>query len=146
MCCLRECFSSLTPLFLMLLLYGGLSHIIFHFLYSLLLFFCKTMDFGSITFLDIQMFFNAAWYSSFTNSNFCLSDEFLQSNLLNDNSNLFRISDGWFDNISQQLGVILLSVRTICVRPYVKCNINKVNFFKIGIHSIQVWTATRRSL
>ena len=108
--------------------------------------FSKTMDFGSIAFPDIQILFNASWYSSFTNSNFCLSDEFLQSNLHNDISNLFRISDGWFDNISQQLGVILLSVRTICVRPYVKCNINKVNFFKIGIHSIQVWTATRRSL
>ena len=121
LCSLRECFSTLAPLFLTLLLFGGSSHIIFHFLCSLLLFFSKTMDFGSIAFPDIQILFNASWYSSFTNSNFCLSDEFLQSNLHNDISNLFRISDGWFDNISQQLGVILLSVKTICVFPYVKC-------------------------
>lgn len=56
--------------------------------------FSKTIDFGSITFLDIQILDFVSWYSSFTNSNFCLSDEFLQSNLHNDISNLFRVSDG----------------------------------------------------
>ena len=88
-------FKNLLPtLVVILLLNDGLNQIIFRFLCSLLVLISILSFFGSIYSSDAWYpnFFSACSYSGFTESKICLLEGFLESNLLIDVGNLFKIS------------------------------------------------------